>query len=337
MSKSAKNKKGTSAHRKVRSSTVKNRKSVKCPSKIKKQGAKIIVRDAAETQPVRELKEKKQIKILPIETVEETQQTQAQQTQTTAQAAAQRPEEQAQQQQTQQIQAAQDEKQAQKQQTQQKQVAQAPDLSRVHERMRARTENVANQVEKISARELKEQEIKKALNRANKIKPQDSRETQKTPRFHFGVGRVVLALSCAAAAVFAIVYFVNLSAPDLSLRVAAMQTGIEASYPSYVPRDFSLSDITSENGKITMNFVNHSTGDAFSLTEEKSSWDSNALLENFVRKEYGEDYATVRENGLTLYIKNSNAAWVNGGMVFKLTTTSGSLTKKQIRAIAVSL
>ena len=156
-------------------------------------------------------------------------------------------------------------------------------------------------------------------------------------KVHFGLGRVVLALSCAAAAVFAIVYFVNLNMPDISMRVAAMQTGIDASYPSYVPRDFSLSDITSESGKVVLNFKNASTGDAFSLIEEQSSWDSSALLANFVKDEYGDNYTTVREQGLTIYVSGSDAAWVNGGVVYKIDTTAGSLTKKQINTIATSL
>lgn len=160
-------------------------------------------------------------------------------------------------------------------------------------------------------------------------------------RVSFGFKRVVLALACAAAAVFAIVYFVNLNSPDISLKVAAMQSGIEAKYPTYIPRDFNLSDITSENGKITLNFRNSSTGDAFSIIEEKSSWDSTALYENYVKYTYGDNYTLIRDQettrGLALYISNSDACWVNGGVVYKLKTTSGSLTKKQIKAIAVSL
>lgn len=154
---------------------------------------------------------------------------------------------------------------------------------------------------------------------------------------HFGWQRIALAFACAAAAVFAIVYFVNLNSPDITLKVAAIQSGIEASYPSYVPRDFSLSDITSENGKITLNFKNGTTGDAFTITEERSAWDSSALLSNYVRPTYSNDYTEIQEQGLKLYMSGSDAAWVNGGIVYKLVTTSGSLTKKQLKAIAVSL
>lgn len=225
----------------------------------------------------------------------------------------------------------------------------------VDTKMRARTMDVQT-APKLSAKELKEQAIKKALASAERMnepaqeqpkmaaaimKNATEKKTKKaglkSQKVKFGMGRVMLALACTAVAVFAIVYFVNMNMPDISLKVAAMQTGIEASYPSYVPRDFSLSDITSESGKITLNFRNGSTGDAFSLVEEKSSWDSNALLANFVKGNYGDDYTVVREQGLTLYINGSNACWVNGGIVFKITTTSGSLTKKQIRSIATSL
>ena len=186
-----------------------------------------------------------------------------------------------------------------------------------------------------TAKQLKESAIEKAL-AAAKDSPEKKKKT-KMPRFQFGFKRVLLALACAAVAVFAIVYFVNLNAPDISLKVAAMQNGIDASYPSYIPRDFSLSNITSESGKITLNFKNLSNEDAFSLIEEKSSWDSNTLLNNYVHEVFGKDFTTMREQGLTIYIGNNNAAWVNGGIVYKLNITSGSLTKKQIRSIAVSL
>ena len=73
------------------------------------------------------------------------------------------------------------------------------------------------------------------------------------------------------------------------------------------------------------------------MEEEASSWDSNALLTNYVKEAFGDGYSIVREQGLTIYIKGSNAAWVNGGIVYKLKADDGVLTNKQIRSIAVSL
>lgn len=209
-----------------------------------------------------------------------------------------------------------------------------------------------------TAVELKDQAIRKALAEANRL-PSVQEESQpkmaetikkanhqkkakkssglKAGKIRFGIGRVLLALGCAVVAVFAIVYLVNTTMPDVSLKVAAMQTGIDSPYPSYVPRGYSITDATSESNKITLTFKNSETNGAFTLAEERSSWDSAALLSNFVKDDYGENYTVVREQGLTIYISNSDAAWVNGGVVYKIKTTSGTLTKKQIQAIAVSL
>ncbi|MBR3386175.1 hypothetical protein IKG68_01210 [Candidatus Saccharibacteria bacterium] len=210
-------------------------------------------------------------------------------------------------------------------------------LQEVIERQEEVADKASTRQKKKTARGIKDSAIEKALVEASSERTRHEKNRKNSRRTHFGFRRIVLALACAAAAVFAIVYFVNLNTPNVSLKVAAMQSGIDAKYPGYVPRDYNLSDITSESGKITLNFRNPSTGDAFTLIEEKSSWDSSALLNNFVRSNYGEDFSQVEEQGLTLFINGSDACWVNGGVVYKLRTTSGSLTKKQIKTIATSL
>lgn len=206
-------------------------------------------------------------------------------------------------------------------------------------RMRGQSQQRMQQQPRKTAEEIKSQAIAKALQNASQLTSQEEvvkEKKKKTTKVHFGWGRVMLALGCAVTAVLLIVYFVNLNAPDFSLKVAAMETGIDASYPAYVPRDYSLSDITSESGKVVMNFIGGSDS-KFTLIEEASSWDSNALLSNYVKKEYGENYTLIRENGLTIYISDNGACWVNGGILYKIIDRTGSLTKKQIRSIAVSL
>lgn len=209
----------------------------------------------------------------------------------------------------------------------------------VNIKMRSRRSRGQTNPKKMSAKELKEQAVQQAL--AATMTPEKTTAKKKTQKdfgkVHFGFGRVMLALSCAAVAVLAIVYFVNLNMPDISLKVAAMQTGIDATYPGYVPRDYAISSITSEDKKVTMEFKNNTNGDAFTLAEETSSWDSDALLNNYVKGSYGDSYTVIREQGLTIYISESNATWVNGGVVYRITTTNGSLTNKQIKSIATSL
>lgn len=228
---------------------------------------------------------------------------------------------------------------AEKQQTAEQQMAAAtvhPLQQAANAKMKQRQNQAMQaQVKKMTAKELKDQAISKAL--AEAARPAKDTTKTKKNKIHFGFPRIALALSCAAAVVLVIVYFVNLNMPDISLKVAAMQTGFEASYPSYVPREYTLSGITSEEGNITLNFRNHAEDTTFSLNEEKSTWDSGALLNNYVRPTYGENYSTVKEQGLTIYINGSNATWVNGGIVYKLTAESSNLTKKQVKSIAVSL
>ena len=212
------------------------------------------------------------------------------------------------------------------------------DMSKVSAGMKARSSAPAAPVSQPSAQELKERAIAKALSNAAKPEKQEVvAKKAKKSKLHIGFGRIMLAMSCAAAAVFAIVYFVNLNMPDISMRVAAMQSGIDPKYPSYVPRDYSVNDMIAEDGKITLVFKNNNTGGTFSLIEERSSWDSNALVANYVKLAFGEEYDTIREQGITVYMSGNASAWVNGGMLYKLNVTSGDLTKKQIRSIATSL
>ena len=177
-----------------------------------------------------------------------------------------------------------------------------------------------------------DRKIKSALQTVDKLTDMPKMRPKHKPH------RILLAIACSAATVAAIAAFVYVNMPDISVKVAAMQSGIEATYPTYTPRNFTLSGVTSEkSGKVTLSFNNNSSGDAFSLSEESSTWDSNALLNNYVKDTY-DDYATLREQGITIYIDKNHATWVNGGIHFEITNNSGHfLTKEQIRNLVVSL
>lgn len=159
---------------------------------------------------------------------------------------------------------------------------------------------------------------------------------QSIKRKHRG-RRIALALFCALLVVGGLAAFVYFSMPDISVKVAAMQTGIEASYPSFTPRGYSLSGVTSDKEGVVIISFNNGDGASFDLTEEKSTWDSNALLNNYVKKNFPSDYATIREQGITIYYRGGDAAWVNGGMLYKIKCNGGALTKEQIRNIATSM
>ena len=149
--------------------------------------------------------------------------------------------------------------------------------------------------------------------------------------------RLAFALFCSTAVVASLFFIAQTNMPDISVRVAAMQTGIQATYPSYIPREYRLSGVyTTQDNSVAMDFTGPNQA-KFTLTEEKLPWDSNALLNRYVKTKWGENYDSVREQGITIYISGSNAAWVNAGIVYKINNFQGELTTKQIKNIVTSL
>ncbi|MBQ3310335.1 DUF4367 domain-containing protein [Candidatus Saccharibacteria bacterium] len=188
-----------------------------------------------------------------------------------------------------------------------------------------------------SAKQLKTAKAAKPAKKANAETDSVLAKSFKQKKRRIGGAKFLLAFATSAACVAALGYFVHLNMPDISVRVAAMQTGIEATYPSYIPRDYQLNSVaTDQDNRVIMEFIGPENA-KFKLTEEKSSWDSNALLNNFVKASWNTNYTVIREQGITIYISNdADAAWVNGGLLYSL-DSDGQLTKKQIKNIVTSL
>ena len=192
--------------------------------------------------------------------------------------------------------------------------------------------------EKVMLSEIAEKESIKSEKRKAKKEKKSRAKAEKEVR-HLKKrkgGRVLLALATSAACVIALAAVVKVNLPNISVKVAAVQTGVEASYPSYIPRGFNLSGVYTNEQSVIIEFKGEDDK-SFSLAEEKSSWDSNALLTNYVKGAYGSSYDVIREQGITIYVNYSNAAWVNNGIFYRITANSGVLTKKQIKNIVGSL
>jgi hypothetical protein len=185
---------------------------------------------------------------------------------------------------------------------------------------------------------VKDSTVKSALQSVATLESKAKQKRVKNilPKRTLGAKKLLLAFGCAALAVGVVGYFVSINTPDISVRVAAMQTGIDAAYPTYIPRGYSLSDIVSEDKKISMTFSS-SENASFTLTEEKSSWDNETLEASYVKSTWGNNYTSVREQGITIFISGSNASWINGNILYKLTASGNNLTKKQIKSIVTSL
>jgi hypothetical protein len=132
-------------------------------------------------------------------------------------------------------------------------------------------------------------------------------------------------------------YFTYINMPSLSVRVAAAQAGIDAKYPQYHPVGYKLNGpVAYRDGEVSMKFSSNSGPVAFVLSEERSGWDSSALLEKYVNPKSEGKYATYNDAGLTIYTYGTDAAWVNAGILY---TVEGDamLSNEQVRRIATSM
>lgn len=177
---------------------------------------------------------------------------------------------------------------------------------------------------------IKQEAIAEALSKGS---THDKKQDKQPRKF----GRIATIGSASLALFLLAGYFTYLNMPSLSVRVAAAQAGINASYPEYHPDGYSLSGaVAYSQGEVNMKFASNSGPQNFTIIQKKSSWDSGAVLDNYVKQKAGDNYITYSEGGLTIYTYGSDAAWVNNGILY---TVNGDapLSSDQIRHIATSM
>jgi hypothetical protein len=149
--------------------------------------------------------------------------------------------------------------------------------------------------------------------------------------------RVLSIVSASFALLLLGGYFTYLNMPNLSVRVAAAQAGVNASYPAYHPDGYSINGpVAYSQGEVSMKFAANAGPQSFTITQSKSSWDSSALLDNYVTQKSNGNEVTNIVHGVTIYTYNDNAAWVNGGVLYKI-TGNAPLSSDQILHIATSM
>lgn len=151
----------------------------------------------------------------------------------------------------------------------------------------------------------------------------------KAPRF-LSFASMALSLLLLAG------YLTYINLPNLSVRVAANQAGIDASYPGYRPDGYRLAGVNYDQGSVSLKFAANAGPQNYTITQQQTSWDSTAVRENYVKTNWGDDVVPYSERGLTIYAHEGNAAWVNGGILYTI-TGDATLSTSQVRSIATSL
>lgn len=182
----------------------------------------------------------------------------------------------------------------------------------------------------ITSQQIKNKAIKEAIGKTKKQKPLKNRWFSRN-------NRVISIMTAVLAVVMLGGYYTYINMPTLSVRVAASQAGIDASYPSYRPDGYALNGpVTYGDGRVSMNFKSNTGEHNYTINQVRSSWDSTALLDNYVSGKADGKYTPVTERGLTIYTYGDNAAWVNGGILYTI-EGDAPLSSSQIRKIATSL
>lgn len=178
-----------------------------------------------------------------------------------------------------------------------------------------------------TAKDVKHAELGKALATAQSVN-----EPTKKPR-----SRALNVMAASLGVLLITGYFTYVNMPNLSVRVAAAQAGIDASYPEYRPVGYRLNGpVAYQNGQVSMKFASNSGPVGFALNQSNSNWDSSALLEKYVSPRSEGKYATYNDGGLTIYTYGTDAAWVNGGILYTV-EGDANLSNEQIRRIATSM
>lgn len=187
-------------------------------------------------------------------------------------------------------------------------------------------------IEQKPAHVLKNEAIFEAMNReVESQKPRRAKRQKKTRSW----GRFMGIASASLAIVMLAGYFTYLNMPNLSIKMAAIQSGINAKYPGYQPDGYSLrGPITFKDGEVQMQFAYVGGDQSFTLKQQRSSWDSSAVKQFAESK--NPDVMTTTVDGLTIYSYGQEAAWVNGGVLY---TVEGNapLSGSQIQRIATSM
>ena len=183
-----------------------------------------------------------------------------------------------------------------------------------------------------TARQIKEEVISEALANA----PKQDRHQIKQPKL-WGKAKLIGGLSAGLISAAAIAYTAYSQIPSFSMGIVNAQSGIQASYPGYIPGSFKVNGpIFGEEGRVQINFKSTTNDDEFKLVQVNSNWDSESLLTNYVKDKSKGHYQTDNERGISVYSYKNGGAWVSGGILHIIEGTA-QLGPDQIKRIASSL
>lgn len=176
--------------------------------------------------------------------------------------------------------------------------------------------------------------LQHALERATSHEQPAPKHVRRASRKH----RLATPTVAAVAVIALLALFATQNLNAVRLHMASARAGFSAALPGYQPSGFRLGQLSYGAGVVAFNYVSNSDQDRrFSVTEKASTWDSQALRDNFVVAVAGQTYQTVQAAGQTYYLFGSQTiTWVNGGVWYQV-QSKDALGNQQLIDLAKSL
>lgn len=151
---------------------------------------------------------------------------------------------------------------------------------------------------------------------------------------HRGLKGLLIASSVASFLLLAgFIAYTNV--PQISMHLAAAHAGFAAKLPAYNPVGYSFGNLSYGPGNVTVSYKEDASH-KFDITQRESSWDSEALLSNFVASA-NKAYQTYERAGRTIYFfGNNTATWVDNGVWYTV-NGNNSLSRSQLLDLASSM
>lgn len=219
-----------------------------------------------------------------------------------------------------------------------KQLEEADQIAPFEEHPLAKKANEELRGKKAQKQEISNQEVKAfAVSRAIEKSREESKKSRGIHRKSIFARRKFISFSMGfVVAVFGVGYLTYINLPDIASRITAFQSGMTVETPAYIASGYSPKGLAYFDGK-NVNFE-YKKGDlSYKVQQSQSSWDSSALLQNYVIQNWDKDYSTAYSNGLTIYSnRRGEAVWVNNKKLYRI-ESSDKISDEEIRKIATSL
>lgn len=149
--------------------------------------------------------------------------------------------------------------------------------------------------------------------------------------------RTFNAGTAALAIVLLVGFFAYQNKAGAEFRSAATKAGIHASLPRYTPQGFAMNGpVQYEPGEVTVGFRSNSDSRNYSISQQTSNWNTDALAANIASTNQG-NYNSVEGKDTTVFMYGGgNATWVKNGVLYQINGDS-TLSSDQLLKIANSL